>query len=154
MRHTLVLGATNLDKLRDALRDRGVLTNPYFDVLWPQVVVADAPRALEVVITTVAELGLPDGATLDALCARSASLGLCPCPLEAAARLRLVLDEAPGAGRITVVSPRPAPDEAAPRGFYLRSDADGVWLRGFAASEDWVFGGEERVALGLLGERR
>ncbi len=126
-------------------------TNAYFDVLWPRVTVADGPRPLEVVVATAAALGLADGATLDALVGHVAALGLGPCPLEAAARLRLALDEAPGAGRITVVSPRPFPDEGAPRGFYLRRDEEGPWLRAFVASDDWRFGADERFALAVLG---
>ena len=149
MRRTLPLGSTPLPALLDALRDRGVRTNAYFDALWPHVVVADPPRALDVVIATAAELGLPDGATLDALLAHAAPLGLGPCPLEAAARLRLALDASPG--RITVVSPRAFSDEAAPRGFYLRDDDDGAWLRAFVASDDWCFGADERFALGVVG---
>lgn len=149
MRYTLVLGATSPDALRDALRGRSVRTNAYFDVLWPHVAVAGAPRTLEVVVATAAELGLPDGATLAALVDHVGALGLGPCPLEAAARLRLELDEPPEAGRITVVSPRAIDDEAAPRGFYLRRDHDGLWLRAFVASDDWRFGGEERFALAV-----
>lgn len=151
MRYALALGSSTSDALLDALRARGVKTNAYFDALWPHVVVADPPRVLEVVVATAAELGLPDGATLDALLAHVAPLGLGPCPLEAAARLRLVLEEPPGAGRITVASPRPVPDEEAPRGLYLRNDEDGVWLRGFVASDDWQFGAGERFLLGSSG---
>jgi hypothetical protein len=151
VRHTLVLGATDRDALRDALRSRGVRTNVYFDVLWPQVAVADQPRTLEVVVATAADLGLPEGATLDALVDHVAALGLGPCPLEAAARLRLALDEPAEAGRITVVSPRALPEEAAPRGFYLRRDEDGEWLRAFVASDDWHFDGDERFALAVRG---
>ncbi len=98
MRFALTLGTTDNATLRDALRERGVCTNAYFDALWRHVVVADPPRALEVVITTPAQLGLPDGATLDALLAHVGPLGLGPCPLEAAARLRLALTEPPGPG--------------------------------------------------------
>lgn len=148
MRYPLVLGGTTRDALRDALRRRGVRTNAYFDVLWPQVTLGDGP--LEVLITTAAALGLPDGATLDALLHHAAPLGLGPCPLEVAPRLRLVLDEPPGSGRVTVVSPRVIPDEAAPRGFYLRRDDEGVWLRAFVASDDWRFDADERFALAVV----
>lgn len=44
--YTLVLGATSRDALRDALRSRGVRTNPYFDVLWPHVTFAAEPPAV------------------------------------------------------------------------------------------------------------
>jgi hypothetical protein len=149
VRYTLALGATSRDALLDVLRSRGVRTNAYFDALWPHVVVADGPRTLEVVIATAAALGLPDGATLDALVGHVAALGLGPCPLEAAALLRLALDEPPQAGRITVVSPRVLPDDAAPRGLYLRRDDEGVWLRAFVASDDWRFDAGERFALAV-----
>lgn len=150
MRFALALGTTDLATLRDALRERGVATNAYFDALWPHVVIADPPRALEVVVATAAELGLPDGATLDALLAHVGPLGLGPCPLEAAVRLRLALTEPPGAGRVTVVSPRPTPDEEAPRGLYMRADEHGEWLRAYVASDDWCFDPEERFALAVV----
>lgn len=65
----LLLGATHQDALHEALRSRGVRTNAYFEVLWPQVRVADPPRTLDVVVATAAALGLPDGAWLRAFVA-------------------------------------------------------------------------------------
>jgi hypothetical protein len=147
-RHTVVLGATPRDALREALRQRGVRTNAYFDVLWPHVTVAPEARPLEVEIATATELGMPGGATFDALVAHAAARGLGPCPLETAARLALA--DPPGTGRITVVSPRAIADETAPRGFYLRRDDAGLWLRAFVASDDWTFEADERFALAVV----
>jgi hypothetical protein len=148
MPYTLALGATSRDALREALQARGVQTNAYFDVLWPHVAIAHEPRTIQVFVATAAALGLPEGTTLAALVDHVAAMGLGPCPLEAAARLRLVLDE-PGSRRITVVSPRPIADAAAPRGFYLRQDHGAMWLRAFVASDDWRFDGDERFALAV-----
>lgn len=149
VRYTIHLGGSSRDALRDVLRSRRVRTNAYFDVLWPHVVVDAEPRALEILVATAATLGLTSGATLDEVVDHVAAKGLAPCPLEAAARLCLALDEPPGGGRITVVSPRAIPDEAAPRGFYVRHDADGLWLRAYVATDDWRFDADERFALAV-----
>jgi ribosomal protein S18 acetylase RimI-like enzyme len=149
VRRAVVLGARPAPALREALREAGVRTNAYFDVLWPHVAVADPPRALVVEIATAAALGLPEGATLDAAIAHAAPRGLVPCPLEAAAWL--ALSPPAGEGRITVVSPRAIADEAAPRGFYVRRDEAGTWLRAFVASDDWRFDAAERFALAVRG---
>lgn len=146
MRFTLSLGANRVDALRAALDAAGVRTNAYAAELFPRVEIAPAPRSVVVDVRTLRAHGLPDGATLDALLAHVAMQGLRAAPLEAAIALRLAWPALDGA-RVTVVSPRPTPDETAPRGFYLRDDDEGRWLRAFVASDDWVFMPDERVAL-------
>jgi hypothetical protein len=143
----LLLGTSTRDELLAALAHSGVRTNAYFQQLVSHIVVAAAPRALTVVITSAAALGLSDGGTIADVIDRGRHHGLVPCPLEAALRLRLALTDDPADARITVVSHRVVDDETFPRGLYLRRDGDGPWLRAFVASDDWVFRPEERFAL-------
>src|SRR5207244_32002 len=96
---------------------------------------------------SVGALGWAEGAPLDQVLRDAADQGLTACPLEVALLLRLAWREQPVSPRITVASARPHPDEAVPRGFYLRDDADGSWLRAYVASDDWAQGPEERLAL-------
>lgn len=145
---TLTLGSVDLPTLRRALADAGVRHNAYAELLWPHVEVASEPTAVQVRADTVGALGASAGATIEGLLSAVAP-GLVACPLEVAVLLALTpfTDELPDGERLTIVSPRPTADEAAPRGFYLRRDADGLWLRAFVASDDWVFGPDERVVL-------
>jgi hypothetical protein len=146
---TLTLGRQSLPELVAALRDGGVRFNAYAEelVAGALVEVSSQPLTVHIEVHSVASLGWPEGATLDEVLRGAAAQGLAPCPLEAALLLRLAWRERPVSPRITVASPRAQPDASRPRGFYLRDDADGCWLRAFVASDDWVMGPGERLAL-------
>lgn len=144
----LVLGRLDASALREALASAGVLLNPYATRLFDEGLVRPAgpPRVVQVAVRSATELGASDGDTLDGMIARAREHRLAPGPLELAARLRLAWPDQPLGERVTVASHRPTPDETAPRGFYLRRDAEGTWLRGYVASDDWVFEAAERFA--------
>ena len=145
----LALGCQPLSGLVEALRRSGVRLNAYAEELLAGGRVEVAPESIpvRVEVHSVGALGWAEGAPLDEVLRDVADQGLSPCPLEVALLLRLAWREQPVSPRITVASARAHPDEAAPRGFYLRDDADGCWLRGYVASDDWVQGPEERLAL-------
>jgi hypothetical protein len=143
----LTLGRKPLSGLVAALSRSGVRLNAYADDLLGRVEVAAEPAPLQVEVHSVGALGWPSGATLDEVLRGVAARGLAPCPLEAALLLRLAWLGRSVSPRITVVSSRVHPDEAVPRGFYLRDDAEGCWLRAYVASDDWVAGPDERLAL-------
>ncbi len=145
----LTLGRQPLLALVTALRQARVQWNAYAEELLEggRVDVAPESTTVRVEVHSVGSLGWAAGARLDPLLRDVADRGLAPCPLEVALLLRLAWREQPVAPRITVASARTHPDETVPRGFYLRDDADGCWLRAYVASDDWVFGPEERLAL-------
>lgn len=145
----LTRGRQPLCDLVAALRRSGVRFNAYAEQLLGggRVEVAPEPIPVRLEVHSVGALGWAEGATLDQVLRDVADQGLAPCPLEVALLLRLAWLERPVSPRITVASARVHPDEAVPRGFYLRDDADGCWLRAFVASDDWVQGPEERLAL-------
>ena len=142
------LGRLDPESLRQALVDAGVLFNTYATRLFDEGLVAPSPARtpVRVVVRSAAELGAPEGDTLDGLIERARTSGLVPGPLELAAYLRLAWLDQPLGVRVTVPSLRPTPDETAPRGFYLRRDEHGIWLRGYVASDDWVFPPTEALA--------
>jgi hypothetical protein len=146
---TVKLGVMSLEEQKMALRDRGILHNTYAEALFRRVVVERAQREITLALTSFAEVGLPSGGTLEELAETAASLQLFPAPLEAAIQLRLRWKGETEGDRITVVSPRASVDEREPRGFYLRRDREGFWLRGYVASDDWRFAGSERIALAV-----
>ena len=145
----LTMGRQPLSELVAALRRAGVRLNAYAEELLGGGRVGVAPESIpvRVEVHSVGALGWGEGAPLDQVLRDVADQGLAPCPLEVALLLRLAWREQFVSPRITVASARAHPDEAVPRGFYLRDDADGCWLRAYVASDDWVFGPEERLAL-------
>lgn len=146
---TITLGTETLSELVTRLREQGVRTNAYADAMLNETLVpiASLPRSVSVEVHTIGALGWPGGAPIDVVLAGVASQGLAPCPLESALVLRLALLESQLTHRITVASERAHADELAPRGFYLRDDVGGAWLRAYVASDDWVMSGEEHLAL-------
>lgn len=100
--------------------------------------------SLETVELRVGDLGFSDGATSAEIFERAGEVGLGLCPLEAGAYLRLQYREQPKGGRIIIASPGPPEGTGAPNGFYLRRLDGGLWLRGYTASADYVWGAEER----------
>jgi len=143
----LDLGRRRLPALVADLRESGVRFNAYAEALLGQVHVARPPQRVQVVVRTVGDLGWPHGATLDEVLRNAAHRGLAPCPLEVALHLRLAWRETAVVPRVTVLSERAHPDESRPRGFYLRDDDEGCWLRGYVASDDWIAEPTERLAL-------
>ncbi|MCB9602322.1 MAG: hypothetical protein H6724_11785 [Sandaracinus sp.] len=147
MSFAITLGTHDTSSLRRALADAGVRQNVYASRLFDEGHVVPGPaRIVHVVVKSAAELGAPDGDTLDGMIARVRPAGLVPGPLELAAYLRLAWRDQPRGPRVTVVSLRPTPEETSPRGFYLRHDDEGLWLRGYVASDDWVFEPTEGLA--------
>lgn len=146
---SLALGSMPRSALVARLRQAGVRFNPYGEVLLAsgRVRMAPRPRSVRVVVHTVGELGWTGGATLTEVLQEVASQDLSPCPLEVALLLRLAWLDHRVSPRITVASPLVPQDERHPRGFYLRDDDDGCWLRAYVASLDWVMAPEERLAL-------
>jgi hypothetical protein len=145
----LTLGRERLSGLVAALRQAGVRFNAYAEEMLGngRLEVATQPFLVRVEVHSIAALGWADGATLDQVLHGVADRGLSPCPLEVALLLRLAWRDEPVSPRITVASARTSPDEARPRGFYLRDDAEGCWLRAYVASDDWVHRPDERLAL-------
>ena len=146
--NAVTLGAQPLEVQIEALRAAGVRFNRYADALLANhVQVAATEHTVHVEVHTVHELGWPDGALIGDLLAAAGARGLGPCTLEVALQLRLAWREHRVWPRITVASGRFDPDEHVPRGFYLRDYAEGSWLRGYVASDDWRYTPDERFAL-------
>ncbi len=148
MHFSLALGTTSLASLRSALDQEDVRYNSYAEELlnsW--VSIAPEPCMLRVEVVQLASLGLVNGGTMQAIIEVAGAQGLAACPLEAALHLRLQWKDQPATNRVTLVSERPTPEELQPRGFYLRRDDEGLWLRGYVATDDWVFAPDEAIAL-------
>lgn len=154
------VGGRGKAQLLDDLARHAVQLNDAARQLFASDLFVTAPSAVSLATAelAVAELGFPDGATMPALLARAASLGLRPCPLEAAPHFRLqYLDQPDGSGAtppqphrappgaITVVSEPLTDDYAFPRGFYVRRVDGAAWLRGYWSGPEHHWDPEDRL---------
>lgn len=107
---------------------------------------------LQTVELTVDNLGFSEGGTLSEIFARATKLGLELCPLELGPHLRLAyLDQPEGSsgkpsrlhqapfGSITIASETLSEDDDFPKGFYLRRIEGVLWLRGYHATNLYVW---------------
>ncbi len=156
--HRVRVGGIGPAALRQQLIDAGVRFNAYAEQLFadPRFVTDPAPSTVEVLVTTVAGLGFPDGARFDAWSAAASARGLALCPLALAPHWRgqwttqpegadgqpATRHQAPP-GSVTVAC-APAAGATDPLdaldGFYLRVINGVPWLRGYRSdgSHHWA----------------
>lgn len=133
-------------ELLSRLEAAGVLLNEAAHTLFadPRFTTSPAASRVDVVETSVAALGLPDGGTFAQIVERAAAQDLLLCPLELGPHLRLeFVDQEEGfigqpltqhrapPGSLTLASAPLAEDEETPKGFYLRRIEGVLWLRGY-----------------------
>ena len=144
--HSVSSGGVDKAELLARLESAGVLLNEAGRTLFadPRFTTSPTASRLDVVATSVADLGLSDGATIDLIVERAAAQGLELCPLELGPHLRLqFVDQEEGfigqpltkhrapPGSLTLASAPLADDEETPKGFYLRRIEGVLWLRGY-----------------------
>jgi hypothetical protein len=142
---TVEVGGLSKAELLAAFRRHKVSMNAYGEALFAAAEFADSvsPHPVETLQVTVRGLGFPDGAMVTDLFACAREQGLELCPLELAPYLRLQYLDQPEGHWITIASPRPPADSRLPSGFYIRRLPDGLWLRGYVATDDHVWGSDE-----------
>jgi hypothetical protein len=136
------VGGVSKDALLHRLAQCSVSLNEYARALFADDGFTTSSQARTVLVTFVSlpEIGLPEGARFEEILGRAADVGLQPCPLEVAPHLRLdYLDQLEGP-YLTVASLKPRPGSSTPNGFYLRHRKDGLWLRGYRADPEHVYG--------------
>ena len=142
----ITLGGLDKSALLERLEAQGVQINEIGRSLFQdrRFTTEPMPGTVEVVFVTVADLGLTHGGVYAQVAERARARGLCLCPLELAAHLRLQWLNQPSApveasavrhrappGGVTVMTEAPPDDEDLPWGFYLRRLGDTLWLRGY-----------------------
>jgi hypothetical protein len=154
------IGGKSRSELRRELELRGVKLNHYGEQIFanPAFTTSAESYVLECVEASVADLGHPGGATMEAIVRSASELGLALCPLEVGPHLRLqYLDQPEGLlghppskhrvppGSLTVASPALSEDHDEPKGFYLRRINSELWLRGYRAGPEHVWSAEGRL---------
>ncbi|MFM7322467.1 MAG: helicase [Armatimonadota bacterium] len=159
-RHRIEIGGIAKESLLEALHAIGVELNPLARDLFAdeRFGTSAAREVVDLVETTVADLGLVRGGTMPDLLRAAADRGWTACPLEAGPHLRLQIrsdrEEAGGTaqtrgcappGSITVVSDPIAMDSETPKGFYLRRIGGTPWLRGYRSDDHHVWSPQDRL---------
>jgi hypothetical protein len=156
------VGGLTRSDLESALAEAGVRLNASAETLLADPLFtsdeATTATTVEIVETTLGQLGLAAGATLPQVLAAAREQNLLPCAPFVAPYLRLATLDQPSApdsvmssgrpprGAVHVASERLRPEYDYPRGFYLRVVDGTPWLRGFRASDDAPWSSGDRFA--------
>lgn len=141
---SIEVGGSTKDELLDRLRAASISLNRYAQVLFADERFTTAPevRTASLVALSPADLGLTGGGTYEEIVTRAAAGGLEQCALEVASHLRLHYRDQPVGPYLTVASAKLRTDDEFPNGLYLRHLEDGLWLRGYNAGEEIIYGPE------------
>lgn len=132
---------------------RAYFAHPLFD--------SDSPSGeLRVVIASLRELGFEEGAALPEILGRVPSLGFKLCRPATGLFLRLAWTEQPQSadsvltgrhrapdGAVTMLSEILEPDDAFPKGLYLRKVDGELWLRGYRCDALYLWSPDDLFAL-------
>lgn len=145
------IGGLNKSQLIKKLRVHAVFLNELGEkiLMDEHFTTSHIKYSLETIELTVGELGLFKGDTLSGIFNKASELGLKLCPLEIAPYLRLNYLDQPKSkecpkfqaprGAITIASDIIKEDSDFPKGFYLRNINGELWLRGYIASDDYIW---------------
>jgi len=135
------VGGSSKAELLRQLEAQSVSLNDYAKTLFddPRFTTSSEPHNVSLVVVSLLELGLPDGATYAEIVTRAQNTGLRSCSLETAPHLRLQYPDQPVGTYLTVASEILRADDLCPNGLYLRRLQDGLWLRGYNAGPDHVY---------------
>ncbi|EIU7615433.1 hypothetical protein L3I75_004425 [Vibrio vulnificus] len=138
---TFEVGGKTKDELLLKLSENKISFNAYGVLLFmsEHFLTNKKPRNVTVVALRVAELGFEAGAIYSDIIDAATSRGLHLCSLELAVSLRLHHLKQQDGNQITVASRAVFDDVNYPNGFYLRANCEELWLRGYRASDDWVW---------------
>ncbi len=142
------------DRIGPLLEARGILLNEYAKVYMAHPGFrTEETRSVTAALCPLRELGFDTGARFADIFSRLGDLGLRPCAPSAALFLRLAYGTQPRSentvltgthrapeGSVTVLSRFLDPDDAFPRGLYLRNVDGALWLRGYVCPEDHLWG--------------
>lgn len=149
------VGGLTKSQLIQKMQQHSIFMNEFGEKLFADdnFTTSSKTYTLKTVELTVHDLGLPKGATTTQIFNKANFLGLELCPLELGPHLRLeYLDQPEGYsgepsrrnqaphGSITIASEILTEDENYPKGFYLRQIKGVLWLRGYVADDQHIWG--------------
>ncbi len=148
------------DQILHRLEEHGIQINHYAEqyISHPRFS-AGQPGEMTAAVTSLEELGLENGASLDELFRYIRKTPFSPCPPDTGFFLRLAWTDQPQSGNsiltgthrspdqaVTVLSEIIEQDDAFPKGLYLRKVDGNLWLRGYVCDFTYRFPGNALFA--------
>ncbi|MEK7536832.1 MAG: hypothetical protein AAB584_00075 [Patescibacteria group bacterium] len=133
----------NADAIRSAVFAGGNrISNPADDILNKMLLVKNE-ETFELVVASVAELGLEDGATTREIFERARGLGLDLCPAQVGPELRIAYEDQPKGEWLLVAMEQIAGSDGLPGVLVVGHDGGERWLYAACAFSEcrWVAGG-------------
>jgi hypothetical protein len=136
------------DEYRKALKKAGRRIGDWAnDILGkPAFTASEMETEVDLVVATVAELGLKGGQYKD-ICTRAVEMGLELCPAEVGPALRLVYDDQPK-GEWLIIAMEAITDSDGDLGvFGVERGYDGLWLDGYYGHPEHLWSSDARFVL-------
>ncbi len=153
---TIECGGISKSLLLNSLKESGILLNEFCEIIFSSelFITSTQKHTISIIEASIKDIGFTTGATLSEISERLPDYGFCECPLEVGPYLRLKCTEQKEVdsgesknqnppGSLVVFSKPLVSDDDFPKGFYLRK-IDGLWLRGYRCSMDYVWVPEDR----------
>ncbi|MGF1736836.1 hypothetical protein [Photobacterium satsumensis] len=139
-------GGLSREELLLQLSKRKINLNAYATMLFlnNSFVISQVSKRVTVIETSVELLGFSDGAIYQDIITEAELHGLTFCPIELAPYLRLQYLNQPEGISLTIASIKPFTSQEHPNGFYLSHSDGSYWLRGYRATDDWLWPSESR----------
>ena len=149
------------EQILQTMKERGILINHYAQkYISHPCFFAGESAEMTAVITSLEELGLERGASLDELFQHIRGTQFSPCPPDTGFFLRVAWTDQPQSQNsilsgthsspdqaVTVLSEMLEKDDAFPKGLYLRKVDGNLWLRGYVCDSAYRFPGDALFAL-------
>lgn len=148
------------NQLKKKIEENGVLINGYAEKYFAHSAFStDHPGEMAIVIASLQEIGLENGATLNEIIQHLKKTDLKPCPVNTGLFLRFAWKDQPqsrnsilsGEHRspdqaVTILSEPVEKDDTFPKGLYLRNVDGRMWLRGYVCDSSYRFSGYDLFA--------
>lgn len=127
---TLGTGLKTPDDFRQALKAGGFRISKWADDLLSRFKPAIKKEKVDLVVVSIAELGLPKGVTKQQVYNRAKELGLDPCSPEVGPQLRLQYGDQPEDEELCIGMEPITGSDGDPSVFNVFRGVDGLWLGG------------------------
>ena len=142
------------------LKMHNILINRYAEAFFAHpAFLTEIASEMTVVITSLWEIGLENGATLNEIFRHIEKCDFKPCPPNTGLFLRFTWENQPKSQNsilsgmhcspeqaVVVLSEQIEADDAFPKGLYLRNVDGSLWLRGYVCDSDYRFSGNDLFA--------
>lgn len=157
MRHETIerevwIGGITKQELLQNLNSKGISLNEYALMIINHEDFTTLPnrQKVQTVEISISDLGFPKGAITSEVYQKANELGFRLCPAELGLHFRLQyidpdqpIDPPKGCWQ-TIAMKKLTSDPNFPNGFYLSHREDGFWLRGYRASDDYLYNPDDR----------